>query len=184
MASTDVPDYKRVDFNDLRNKVNTQVKANFDDSWLYEANKQPALNQTRQAYPQQVLNDLNLGGQLRSDTQDQVVNAALHQASNSGIVDSNAGRGLVAQDLGLTSESLRQQRMDRAGNMLKSEPLEYLGLTGGQLGSVYVDDRVRDFQNRKDKAQASQADLQNNIALTQAAGQVAAQWATAGASLI
>jgi hypothetical protein len=184
MASTDVPKYDRVNFDDLRNKVNTQVKANFDDSWTYEAQKRPDLNQVRHNYPTQVRADLDLGGQLRSDTQDQVVNAALHGASNAGIVDSNAGRGLVAKDIGLTSETLRQQRMDRAGNLIQTEPQDFIGLTPGQLGSVYVDDRVRDFQNKKDKAQARQADLQNNIALTTAASQVAAQWATAAASAI
>lgn len=183
MASTDVPTYSRTKIPEMSKEIGTQAKINFDDSWLYESQKQPHLNAVRSAYPEQVKNDLALGGQLRSDTQDQVVNSALHQASNAGIVDSNAGRGLVAKDIGVTSEQVHQQRMDRAGNLIKGEPLDLMNLTPGQIGSVYVDDKVRDFQNKKDKAQAAQQDTANNIALGQAAGQVAAQWATAAASL-
>lgn len=152
--STTVPDYQRVDVPELNSDILDQVKSNFDSSWDYEATRQPSLNALRLAYPTQVKADLDLGGNLRSDTQDQIMGAALHQASNSGIADSFSGRGLVAKDIGTSAETLRHSRMDRAGQELSAEPLEYLGLTGGQIGSVYVDDKVRDFQNRKDKAQA------------------------------
>lgn len=165
MATTNVPTYDRVNVPELNENIITQVKSNFDDSWSYEGQKQPHLSGVRQEYPEQVRADLNIGGNLRADTQDQMVGSALNQASNSGVVDSFSGRGLVAKDIGATAETMRASRMDRSANLLQNEPLEYLGLTGGQIGSVYVDDKVRDFQNRKDKAQAAQADTAQNIAM-------------------
>jgi hypothetical protein len=164
MATTSVPKYERANVPELNSNILTQVKSNFDDSWSFEKQKQPNLSAVRKDYPEQVRADLKLGGQLRADTQDQVVGSALNQASNSGVVDSFSGRGLVAQDIGTTAETLRASRMDRAANLLQNEPLEYLGLTSGQIGSIYVDDKVRDFQNRKDQAQASQAETAQKVA--------------------
>ena len=169
MANTNVPKYDRVNVPALNTNIIGQVKSNFDDSWTYEGAKQPDLNYVRKEYPYQVKQDLDKGGALRSDTQDQIMGSALNQASNAGVVDSFAGRGLVAKDIGSTSEMLRASRMDRAHNMMAGEPMDYLGLTGGQIGSIYVDDKVRDFQNRKDIAQAKQADTAQNMALGLAA---------------
>lgn len=157
MASAAVPEYKRTSLPELNGVIIPEAKNTFDESLSYEASKQPSLNALRMKYPTEVKSDLQLGGNLRADTQDQVVGAALNQASNSGIVDSFSGRGLVAQDIGQTAETLRGQRMDRAHQYLSGEPLEYLGLTSGQMASVFVDDKVRAYQNEKDKLQAQQA---------------------------
>ncbi len=164
MAKTEIPKYDRVNVPQLNSEIIGQVKSNFDDSWAFEGHKQPNLSALRQDYPEQVKRDLDLGGRLHADSQDQIMGSALNQASNSGVVDSFSGRGLVGKDIGASSETIRASRMDRSANLLQNEPLDYLGLTAGQIGSVYVDDKVRDFQNKKDTAQAKQADTATNIA--------------------
>jgi len=86
-----------------------------------------------------ILADLNLGGQLDSDTQSAVVRGALAGAGGSGVIGSAAGRGLVARDLGLTSLQLRTARQQAAlqagqiqsqlGLQQAQQYLQSLGLT-------------------------------------------------------
>lgn len=107
-----------------------------------------------QSAADKILADLNLGGQLSADTQNAVVRGALSGAGASGVLGSEAGRGLVARDLGLTSLQLQQARQQAAlqagqiqsqlGLQQAQQYLQSLGLgvdaTTGQLqqaGSLF-----------------------------------------------
>lgn len=172
MCLTQVPDYQRTSINNgvlsaggASMNVRGEAQNNFNSSYNFENQKIPGQGALRQATPNAVNADLALGGGLRADTQDQVVQSALNGASSSGVINSFNGRGLVAKDIGVTSELLRNQRVTQAQNYMNANPLEYIGLTAGQMASTFVDDKVRDFQNRKDKAAAQQSDLSNIIGL-------------------
>lgn len=162
---TAVPKYERADIPKLNKETNEQVQDNLDFSWGEEQSRQPDLNFLRLQVPKEIRSDLALGGKLRSDTQDQIVTGALNQTAASGVINSYNGRGAVAQDIGQMSEGLRQTRLARAQDYVRSEPLDFLGLKAGDIASVFVDDKVRAFQNEKDIAQAQQADTATNIAI-------------------
>jgi hypothetical protein len=77
-----------------------------------------------------ILEQLALGGSLSPETQNAVMRGSLQRAGQSGIAGSQAGRGLVARDLGLTSLQLQQQRQAaalQAGQVLSSDFLGRLG---------------------------------------------------------
>lgn len=162
---TQVPKYERTDIPKMNKQVNEQMSDNVDFSWGDEQNRQPDLNFLRLNVPKEIRADLALGGKLRSDTQDTVVQGALNDTAASGTINSFNGRGAVAKDLGQMSEGLRQTRLARAQDYVRSEPLDFLGLRAGDIASVFVDDKVRAFQNEKDKVQAQQADTATNIAI-------------------
>lgn len=61
-----------------------------------------------------ILQQLRLGGQLDPETQAAITRGALSRGGQSGLTGSNAGRGLVARDLGLTSMGLLQSRQGAA----------------------------------------------------------------------
>ena len=85
--------------------------------------------------------DLALGGNLDPETQAAAVRGALSGAGRSGIIGSEAGRGLTARDLGLTSLALSQSRQKaalEAGN-LQSQ----LSLNQAQLGLSAGDQLLR-----------------------------------------
>ena len=107
-----------------------------------------------QSAADKILADLNLGGKLDAETQAAVTRGALQGAGGSGILGSQAGRGLVARDLGLTSLQLQQARQQAAlqagqiqsqlGLSQAQQYLQSLGLavdaTTGQLqqaGNLY-----------------------------------------------
>jgi hypothetical protein len=168
MCWTTVPTYQRTDLGSLNSTINSQTRNNFDSSYAYEAGKNPAQSALRlgpTSVPQNITADINLGGGLRGDTQDQTVNTALNQTNGAGTINSYNGRGAVAKDIGTTAEQLRQMRLSRGQDFLRSEPLQFQGLNSGELASIWTDDKVRQFQNQKDKAQAQQADTATNIAL-------------------
>lgn len=107
-----------------------------------------------QSATDKILADLNLGGKLDAETQAAVTRGALQGAGGAGILGSQAGRGLVARDLGLTSLQLQQARQQAAlqagqiqsqlGLSQAQQYLQSLGLavdaTTGQLqqaGNLY-----------------------------------------------
>jgi hypothetical protein len=162
---TAVPTYQRTDIGQLNGTVGGITAGNYGNSLNVESQNEPNKNALRLQYPAQVLSDMNLGGNLRSDTQDQIVKNALNEATSAGIANSFSTRGAVAQDIGKTAEELRQVRLGKAGDYVRSEPLDYIGLNGGQLAATYIDDKERAFQNQKDKVQAQQADTATDIAI-------------------
>jgi len=85
--------------------------------------------------------DLALGGNLDPETQAAVVRGALSGAGRSGIIGSQAGRGLTARDLGLTSLQLSQARQNAAlgAGQIQSQ----LGLQQAQLGLSAGDQLLR-----------------------------------------
>lgn len=85
--------------------------------------------------------DLALGGKLDPETQAAVVRGALSGAGRSGIIGSQAGRGLTARDLGLTSLQLQQDRQKAALEAGKMQ--SDLGLTQAQLGLSVGDQLLR-----------------------------------------
>lgn len=85
--------------------------------------------------------ELALGGKLDPETQAEVVRGALAGAGRSGIIGSQAGRGLTARDLGLTSLQLQQARQAAALGAGKMQ--SDLGLTQAQLGLSAGDQLLR-----------------------------------------
>lgn len=84
-----------------------------------------------QSAADKILSDLNLGGTLGAETQSAVVRGALSGAGRSGVIGSEAGRGLVARDLGLTSLQLQQARQQaalNAGNLQSQLGLQQVSL--------------------------------------------------------
>lgn len=142
-----------------------------------------------QSAADRILADLNLGGQLSADTQSAVVRGALSGAGASGVLGSEAGRGLVARDLGLTSLQLQQARQQAAlqagqiqsqlGLQQAQQYLQSLGLgidaTTGQLqqaGSLYN----MANQQMLPEAGLSSADIANvSVGQTNAQNQAAMQ---------
>lgn len=88
-----------------------------------------------------IASDLALGGNLDPETQAAVVRGALSGAGRSGIIGSQAGRGLTARDLGLTSIQLGQARTNAAlgAGQIQSQ----LGLQQAQLGLSAGDQLLR-----------------------------------------
>lgn len=95
---------------------------------------------------QKILQQLRLGGQLDPETQAAVTRQALSRGAGSGLTGSDAGRGLVARDLGLTSMGLLNSRLGAASaqSRLGVERLQIgnaaAGLdasTAAQLGSIF-----------------------------------------------
>lgn len=82
-----------------------------------------------------ILNSLRMGGNLSAETQNAVTRGALQKGGFAGISGSQAGRGLVARDLGLTSLALEQQR-------------QQAGLTAGQALSQDAASRSTQALNR------------------------------------
>lgn len=63
------------------------------------------------------LEDLNRGGALDASMHNDVMRGALARGGAAGITGSRAEGGLVARDLGLTAEALRQQRIQAANTV-------------------------------------------------------------------
>jgi hypothetical protein len=70
---------------------------------------------------QQVLADLQLGGQLDRETQNLVGRASAQRAGAGGFLGGQIGRDISARDLGLTSMQLQQQRRAAAGGLAQQE---------------------------------------------------------------
>jgi hypothetical protein len=97
----------------------------------------------------QILADLQLGGKLDAETQAGVIRGALSGAGGAGILGSQAGRGLTARDLGLTSLQLqnarRQAALQAGGQMTQSEMASLMGLqnmVGGQTSEALTASQV------------------------------------------
>ena len=91
----------------------------------------------------QILADLGLGGRLDPETQAAVMRGALSGAGGAGILGSQAGRGLTARDLGLTSlqlQNARRQAALQAGDQLTRSEISSLAglqsLVGGQTAEA------------------------------------------------
>lgn len=133
----------------------------------------------------QILDEVKLGGALPADVQAQVTKTALEGAGSAGIAGSQASRGLVARDIGMTSEALRQQRIARAlgiesgmmqgylagegargteiarlGSFALSTPLPESGLSSGDLASLAVANTNMVNQANASAAAARNAQLQ------------------------
>ena len=105
-------------------------------------------NLTRSA-TDQLMADLELGGNLDPETQAAVMRGALARTGASGITGSQAGRGLTARDLGLTSMQLRNSRIANAlqgGQMLsQAEMASQMGLqqlVGAQTGDAMAAQQI------------------------------------------
>lgn len=83
-------------------------------SGMLDLARRGGVSPLQQQAADQILADLELGGSLDPETQAAVVRGALQRTGASGITGSQAGRGLTARDLGLTSLGLRQSRIQKA----------------------------------------------------------------------
>ena len=85
-----------------------------------------------------ILAELKLGARLDPETQAAVMRGALSGAGGAGILGSQAGRGLTARDLGLTSMQLqnaRRQAALQAGEQLSRSELASLAGLQSLVGS-------------------------------------------------
>lgn len=95
----------------------------------------PNIATLRGATTKSILDELNLGGTLGLELQDQVIRNALEGNAASGFGVGQGGRGLVARDLGLTSLDLARQRRGEALGAVRSSPsLNSLFNTGAFSG--------------------------------------------------
>jgi len=133
----------------------------------------------------QVLEEAQLGGALPADVQAQITKSALEGAGRSGIGGSMAARGLVARDIGMTSEALRQRRLaqalgiesammnqylsgeqargaeiSRAGQLALATPLPESGLAPGDIASVAIGNINMQNRAAANAAAARNAQLQ------------------------
>ncbi len=133
----------------------------------------------------QILDDAKLGGSLPADVQAQVTKAALEGAGQAGIAGSTAARGVVARDIGMSSEALRQRRLAqalgiesslfnaylqgegargteiaRSGQLALATPLPESGLSSGDLASLAVANTNIVNQGNASAAAARNAQLQ------------------------
>jgi hypothetical protein len=107
---------QNLDYNERLAAPLTRIQRQAED--VYDPNQ----GRLREATTTSILNELGLGGALPRDIQDQVIQNAFENAGGAGIGTSQAGRNLVARDLGLTSLDLRNQRLDRAAQITRSAP--------------------------------------------------------------
>lgn len=82
----------------------------------------PNIANLREATTKSILEELNLGGALGEELQNQVITNALEGTAASGFGVGQGGRGLVARDLGLTSLDLARQRRGEALGAVRSSP--------------------------------------------------------------
>lgn len=125
----------------------------------------------------QLLDEAKLGGALTPDVQAQIAKTALEGAGRAGISGSMAGRGLVARDIGMTSEAIRRQRLAQAlgieqsaaqnyllGEQLQGQNILNLGTQSaarqlpqaGLSPQAITDMQVADFNRMEDLKQAQQ----------------------------
>lgn len=117
-----------------------------------------AINPLQEAYTSNVLSNLNLGGQLPQDVQQQAIQGALQGAAASGFGLSPGGRALVARDLGLTSLDLGRQRRGEALQALQAFPGERIQ---GQLSPTTALDLERASIDEANMRRAQEAALRN-----------------------
>lgn len=83
----------------------------------------PNQGRLREATTSSILKELGLGGEIPADVQQQVIQNALQGNAAAGFGASNAGRGVVGRDLGLTGLDLLNQRIGRAASYTRSAPM-------------------------------------------------------------
>lgn len=129
-----------------------------------------------------ILDQLNLGGALPEDLQNQVITNALEGAAASGFGVGVGGRGLVARDLGLTGLDLIRQRQQDAvaagtnGMGISSRvynPAQFTTL-GAQLGQSAAAD-IQQVQAARDELANLTEDIrkQNFSSLLNTGGRIA-----------
>lgn len=113
-----------------------------------------------------ILDQLNLGGTLDQELQNQVITNALEGNAASGFGVGVGGRGLVARDLGLTSmDLLRRRQQDALASGTSGmgvskglyDPLAYSQLGLGQANAIGAD--IRGVQQAQDEL----ANIQENV---------------------
>jgi hypothetical protein len=118
-------------------------------SGMLDLARRGGINDLTRTSADQILADLKLGGNLDPETQAAVMRGALSNAGSSGVLGSQAGRGLTARDLGLTSLQLqnyrRQAALDAGSQVSQSEFSALTGLQnliGAQSGEALTAQQV------------------------------------------
>ena len=91
-----------------------QIKALLSKSLTGDSSINPSLLNSAVSSAQQ---QLDLGGKLDAETQNQIMRAALAKAGNVAPGGLGLGRDITARDLGLTSLQLQQQRLQNASTI-------------------------------------------------------------------
>lgn len=117
------------------------------------------INPLQEAYTSNILSNLNLGGQLPQDVQQQAIRGALQGAAASGFGLSPGGRALVARDLGLTSLDLGRQRREEALGALRAFPGERIQ---GTLSPTTALDLERASIDEANMRRAQEAAVRNS----------------------
>lgn len=140
--------YDATKFNTNERKLN---QGNYLSDLAFQRQVDPNVAKAGDQYKDWVVSQMNLGGQIDPEMQSMVVRDALEGAGGAGIVGSDAGRGIVARDLGLTSLGLQQQRMQLGNNLAKDYQMQRLGLAPGS--SLALDVANTDMQNQENNNQ-------------------------------
>jgi hypothetical protein len=147
--------YERIDLNALNAAARQNASDNARASIQLEKELSPETARTRALYETTVANDLAQGGYIGADLANQVTGNILSQTNASGVP---AGP-ITAATLGLVSNDVRTQRLDRANALLAANPLQQVGLDPGSVASAAIaqNDQVNQFNIDKAVAQQNAA---------------------------
>ena len=139
----------------------------------------PGIGAIQSGYLGQILSNLNLGNQLPEDVRQEAIRGALQGAAGSGFGLSNAGRGLVARDIGLTSTELGRQRRAEASRALQEIPYERPGVAITPMTALDLQQQQFDAENQQRAIEAAE-----RSANRQAIIQSISQYAELGGSVV
>lgn len=112
----------------------------------------PNIAALRGATTKSILDELNLGGTLGEELQNQVITNALEGSAASGFGVGQGGRGLVARDLGLTSLDLaKSRRAEASGAVQRSPRLSELYTPQGFINAGDVAGSIQGVQAAQDE---------------------------------
>lgn len=166
--------YQPIDIKALQDQARTNAQTNAQASLNLEKQLTPDLSAARSGAQSLVASDLQNPGALPIDTANQVTRSAMASSNNAGLY---GGSGpLTAAQLGLTSLQLHNDRLNRALQLVQSNPLPAAGLDPGSVAGLTV--AQNNAQNQFGVAKtgaltnATQSDANANSALVGALGSI------------
>lgn len=151
--------------------VNATLPSQLQAESMYD----PNAGALRAATSRSILDELNLGGNLGDELQDQVIRNALEGNAATGFGVGQGGRGLVARDLGLTSLDLAARRRAEASGAVRGQtPLANLFNPDRGLSPSSIAGDIRGVQAKQDELANLQEDIrrQNFSSLLNTGGRI------------
>lgn len=143
-------EYKPIDIEKLKADATANAIANATASLAIERQLQPDVSATREELAKQIRGDLERGGQLSTDTANQVTQAGRVIGARSG-AGSGSTTPLTAALIGLKSTDLINERRKAASNFLSGIDLPVAGLDPGQIASLEVANNAANNQFNLEK---------------------------------